>query len=242
MATNEAFWLRLAEEDMTHIDRAIAALWYFRHTQQYDERSSSDLASDLQDHSFPKPNVTRLEAELTKSKYTVRGRRKGTYQIDIRRLAELDNRLLSIVGAQPPNVDDTVLPADWFVGTRRYLEQMAYQINASCQFGLFDCTATLCRRLMESLIIEVYIHLKRPNDIQTGGVFFGLEKLITTICNDRTINVSRNTQKTMDAVKQIGDTAAHDRTYITQEVDIDDIKIEYRRIISELLSLSGIRK
>jgi len=242
MPTNDPFWLRLADVDMAHIDRAIAALWYFRHTQQYDERSSSELANDLFDHSFPKPNVTRLESELKASKYTVRGRRNGTFQIDIRRLTELNNRLLPFAGPQPPKVDDTVLPSDWFVGTRRYLEQMAFQINASYQFGLYDCTSVLCRRLMESLIIDVYIHIKRPQDIQSSGVFVGLEKLIATICADKGINMSRNTPKTMGAIKEIGDTAAHDRTYITQKGDIDDVKIEYRRMISELLSISGIKK
>ena len=30
--------------------------------------------------------------------------------------------------------------------------------------------------------------------------------------------------KTMKEIKQIGDTASHDRTYITEQTDIDDIK------------------
>ena len=46
----------------------------------------------------------------------------------------------------------------------------------------------------------------------------------------------------MDEVKQIGDTAAHDRTYITQQGDIDDLKTKYRKLISELLVLAGIHK
>ena len=38
-----------------------------------------------------------------------------------------------------------------------------------------------------------------------------------------------------------GVTAAHDRTYITQQIDIDDIKARYRKLISELLVASGLK-
>jgi hypothetical protein len=54
--------------------------------------------------------------------------------------------------------------------------------------------------------------------------------------------LGRNTPKTMSEVKQLGDTAAHDRTYITPQVDIDDIKARLRRMIAELLEKAGISK
>jgi hypothetical protein len=44
----------------------------------------------------------------------------------------------------------------------------------------------------------------------------------------------------MTEVKVLGDTAAHDRTYITQQQDVDDVKFATRKMISELLKLSGI--
>jgi hypothetical protein len=45
----------------------------------------------------------------------------------------------------------------------------------------------------------------------------------------------------MNEIKQLGDIAAHDRTYITPNVDIDDLKSKYRRMIAELLKLAGVR-
>ena len=59
---------------------------------------------------------------------------------------------------------------------------------------------------------------------------------------DQNIQLSRNTAKTMRDVKQLGDTAAHDRTYITPQIDIDDVKARYRRLIKELLLVSGVTK
>jgi hypothetical protein len=46
----------------------------------------------------------------------------------------------------------------------------------------------------------------------------------------------------MEEIKDIGDTAAHDRVYITQQRDIDEIRVKFRHLIEELLLLAGIKK
>jgi len=242
MANRSKFANRLASLSLQHVDRAVALLWYYRQSQEYEERSASDLSYDLQEEGFPKPNVTRLENDLRKSHLTVPGRRKGTFQLDIRKLAKLDEMFHPLLNRKDITVDDTILPAEWVAGTRRYLEQLFLQINGSYQFGFLDCCAVLCRRLMESLIVEVYISQRRQHEIQTNGVFYNLEKLITYIRSDKQMALSRNSPSTMDEIKQLGDTAAHDRTYVTQPIDLDDIKARYRRLILELLVISGIKK
>jgi hypothetical protein len=91
---------------------------------------------------------------------------------------------------------------------------------------------------MESLIIEVYINARRASEIRSLGAFFMLDRLIGFICTDTNFPLSRNTPKAMIDIKQIGDAAAHDRIYLTNKIDIDDIKQKYRRLIQELLVLS----
>jgi hypothetical protein len=93
---------------------------------------------------------------------------------------------------------------------------------------------------MESLIIEIYVNRGRHQEIQQNGVFVSLEHLLVHIKGDRTIPLGRTTPKTMDDIKKLGDTAAHDRTYVTTQVDIDDVKARYRKMINELLGLAGI--
>lgn len=242
MPNRSKFAKRLANENLQHVDRGIALLWYYRQTQEYDERSASDLAYDLHEEGFPKPNVTRLENDLRRSRFTVPGRRKGTFQIDIRKLSKLDELYYPLINRRDVAVEDTILPSEWVAGTRKYLEQLVLQINGAYQFGFLDCCAVLCRRLMESLIIEIYITQKRQHEIQFNGVFFGSEKLINYVSSDKNISLGRNSPNTMFEVKQIGDTAAHDRTYITPPIDVNDIKPKYRRLILELLTLSGIKK
>lgn len=94
---------------------------------------------------------------------------------------------------------------------------------------------------MESLVIEVCIHLGRHHEVQQNGGLVPLDPLLARIKTDHQINLSRTTPRAMEDVKQLGDTAAHDRTYVTKQVDIDDVKLRYRKLISELLVLAGIR-
>ena len=242
MGSRRDFAQGLASLDMGHADRAVAFLWYYRVTQQYDERSPRELASDLHEEGFPKQNVSRLAESLRKTPYTVQGSRKGTYQIDIRKLPELDNLLAPLLKQTIVHVSDTILPAEIVAGSRHYLEKIVHQINGAYQYGFYDCCAVLCRRLMESLIIETYISQSRQAEIQNAGVFLALEKLIARIRSDPKVTLSRNSPRTMDETKQLGDAAAHDRTYITQQIDLDEIKPRYRRLIQELLGTCGIRK
>lgn len=242
MKTRAEFAQALAKVSLSHVQRATALLWYYRQSQEFEERAASELAIDLHDEGFPKPNVTRLSADLRRCNEVVRGKRAGTFQVDVRRLSALDEAYLPLLGARQVKVAGAILPADAVAGTRGYLEQLAHQINGTYESGFFDACAVLCRRLMESLVIEVYMHLGRQHEIQNNGVFVTLDRLLAKIKADQAIVLGRTAPKTMDDIKQIGDAAAHDRTYITSQIDIDDLKSRYRKLIAELLRLAAIRK
>jgi len=238
--TRHDFLRAITGRGVTHASRVIALLWYYRETQEFEERSANELANDLLDEGFPKPNVTRLKDELRRSRYVVRGRRAKTFQIDARKLEELEERYGQLLNLRKVTVSSSVLPTEWFQGTRPYLERMAHQINGSYEYGFYDACAVLARRLVESLLIEVYISSGRQAEIQTNGVFLPLERLISYIRTDAAITLGRNSPKTMTEIKQLGDTAAHDRTYITEQLDLDDAKARYRKLVKELMVASGI--
>lgn len=241
MVSRGQFAKCLRHLDLSHVDRAVALLWYYRETQLFDERSPSELAADLHDEGFPKPNITRLADGLRKSKYTIVGKRKGTVQIDARKIAKLTEAYNQYLDVPDVQVKGEYLPPEFTAGTRKYLEQIVRQINGSYEAGFYDACATLCRRLMESLIIDCYVTAKRAHEIQRDGVFLMLDSLITVITSDRSIVLGRNTPNTMREVKTIGDTAAHDRTYITPKLDLDDMRLRYRHLIQELLDLAKIK-
>lgn len=235
------FAKKLAETRLSHVERAIAMLWYYRWSQDFEDRSASEMANDLHEEGFPKPNVSRLKSDLARSRFTVRSRRDGAFQLDVRRITELEEKFKDLLQNKKVEIQDTIIPSEWVVGKRPYLEKMVHQINGCYDYEFFDACATLCRRLMESLIIEIYISRGRQKEIKSQGVFFSLERLISFIKNDTNIHLGRNSSKSMDSVKQVGDTAAHDRVYITHAQDIDDIKIPYRRLIQDLLVAANLK-
>ncbi len=241
MVSRSEFAHQLGQMALTHTDRGVAFLYYYRETQQFEERTASALASDLFEENFPKPHVTDFKKGLTASKYTLKGKQAGSFRIDVRKLPELAKTYGPLFKAKNVKVNDSVIPAEWVANTRPYLEKMVLQINGCYEYGFLDGCAALSRRLMESLIIEIYVHEKRQHEIQDSGVFIPLEKLIKYIVADAKVNLGRNTPQTMKDIKQLGDTAAHDRTYITPPVDIDDLKLRYRRLINELLEKAGIK-
>jgi hypothetical protein len=225
---------------VTNAERAIALLWYYHRNQEFDERSVYELANDLHDEGYSKPNTTRLKKAFNSSKYVTKGKRESIYQINIRYLHELDKKYEKFLTERIIEVSDNIIPFEWVEGTRRYLEALSKQINGTYDYGFYDACATLCRRLMESLIIEVYIHKKQQGSIQNQKVFLPLDNLIKIITTDKSIVLSRSTPATMKNIKDIGNFAAHDRTYITRHDDISKLITPYRRLVRELLELSGI--
>lgn len=144
---------------------------------------------------------------------------------------------------RPPPPTDSVVPRELFSGTRKYIERVVDQINASYDHGLWDCCAVMCRRLGETLIIEVYEHEGRAHEIKgPDGNFQMLNGLLSVLSNDNRINLGRNSKKGLRDLKELGDKAAHDRRFNARQPDIDVIKSGLRSAAEDLLHLAGLAK
>ena len=242
MVSRSEFCEHLAELNLSHLARAVALLWYYRQIGEFEDRTAVELATDLHDEAFPKPKVTRLDRDLAASRFTVRSTRAKSYKLDLRRIAELDEKYGDLLKIKKVAISDAVIPYEWVLGTRGYLEKLVRQINGCYEYGFYDGCAVMCRRFMESLIIETYISQNRAEEIQKDGIFVPLDTLIKHVCTDTAITLARNSLRDMTAVKNLGDIAAHDRNYITHKSDIDDLKTRYRRVINELLASAKIVK
>ncbi|MDD5102792.1 MAG: hypothetical protein PHX93_00145 [Candidatus Peribacteraceae bacterium] len=238
----ENFIKKVAMQNLTRAGQAIALLWFYRETQTFEERSASELADDLRTDGLGKPNVTELKRALTKDPKTVKGKRSGTFQINVKHLDELSKTYGPLLELKKVPVTSSILPVELTRGTRHYIEKMVAQINGSYDYGFFDSCAVLLRRLMESLIIESFIKKNMADKIKTNGKFIELEKLISAISSCSDMHLGRGSSRVISTIKQLGDTAAHDRVYITQQQDLDDTKQDARKLIQELLTLSGIIK
>ncbi|HVY87206.1 MAG TPA: hypothetical protein VG943_18885 [Caulobacterales bacterium] len=136
---------------------------------------------------------------------------------------------------------DSVVPRSLFVGTRGYIEKVVRQINASYDAGLYDCCAVMCRRLLETLIIEVYERAGRASDIKKDGTHFHMfGELLRIISSDAAFNLGRNAKKGLEDFKRLGDSSAHDRRFNARQSDIDIVRAGMRSSAEELLHLARL--
>jgi integrase len=145
-------------------------------------------------------------------------------------------------GAKPSAPKDTgsVIPLGLATG-RGYLEKVILQLNVSYDAQLYDCCAVMCRRLLETLIIEVYEHCGRASEIQgPDGNFLMLNGLATFFENDKAFNIGRKGLKGLRDFKSLGDQSAHSRRFNARKDDIDRVREGLRVAIEELAHLAAL--
>jgi hypothetical protein len=241
MSDRKLFVEKIAQLDLSRAEQAIALLWFYRQNQDFEERTATELAQDLADEHLGKPNVTQLHRDLSKSKQTVKGKRAKTFQIHAKYLSELNTKYEQYLGKKPLQETSSVIPTEMFQGTKSYFEKLILEINTAYDSTLYDCAAVILRRILESLIIEVFISKKIVHEIRPNNSFLMLDPLIGKLVNNQSIILGRNTHDAMLEIKRVGDTAAHDRSYITQKEDIDNLKINARRTFYELLTICELK-
>lgn len=130
-----------------------------------------------------------------------------------------------------------------FKGTRSYIERICHQINGCYENGWYDSCSVMIRRLLETLIIELFESKNISNKIQNNGNFFYLGDLIIATINEqgKSWNLGRNTTKALGKLKDIGDKSAHSRRFVAFRQDIDDIKTELRTTVQELLLTANLK-
>lgn len=240
--TLDEFFVAVDRDDLQIIDRAVYILWFLGRDDNSRVISVKDMADTIERHGYARPNVTRLAEALAKDRRTARNGQG--WKLTPRARKDLDNELATTLRlrrqVQP---SDSVLPRELFQGTRSYLEKVVYQINASYDFGLYDCCAVMCRRLLETLIIEVYESSGRADEIKNGaGNFFMFGDLLAYLDNDGSLNLSRNAKQGLRDFKKLGDLSAHNRRHNAVQNDIDRVRDGIRIASGELLVLAGLQK
>jgi hypothetical protein len=135
-----------------------------------------------------------------------------------------------------------VLPFSVVRGTRSYIERVVNQINGCFENGWHDASAVMIRRLLETLIIEVFEHYKIASRIQnSAGDFFYLRDLIDACLREKTWNLTRNCKQAMPRLKDIGDKSAHSRRYNAHRGDIAPLTVDLRLVVQELVYLATLK-
>ena len=169
-------------------------------------------------------------------------RMKACKQIELACQEHLYPALDSLEAPAVPATEQ-VLPMAVVKDTRGYLEHMILQANGTYERGWFDASSVMLRKFVETLIIEVYEHHKRADDIKNprDGFFYMLADLVTIILADKKFNLARETQATLPLVKQLGDRSAHNRRYMAKQPDVDKIIPGLRVLADDLLHLAKLK-
>lgn len=137
----------------------------------------------------------------------------------------------------------TVLPDALFDGLPTNVQMLCKQINASYENNLFDCSAVIMRRLLESLLVLSYQKLGIESEImdKNGNHHITLDKIIKNAEQNTTLSLSANTKKDMALFKDLGNYSAHKIWYNCTQQDIKPHILKYRVIIEELMYKAGIK-
>lgn len=232
------FLLLIDQSCRTQLDRAIALLWFVGVDDQTVGMTAKEIAAVLQSGGHPQQNVSRLDATLRLDRRTASSKNGWALRPAARR--SLDEAYAAYLGPKKLPVSDSIVPMALVHGTRGYIERVADQINKSFDGGLYDCCAVMCRRLLETLIIEVYEHAGRAGEIRKDGQFLPLSELVDRLENDSSIFLSKPGMRALKDFKRLGDLSAHNRRYNARLTDIEPIRSGVRLVTEELIHLAGL--
>jgi hypothetical protein len=144
--------------------------------------------------------------------------------------------------ANPVPETEQVLSLDVVRPTRRtYIERIAIQANGSYEHQWYDSCSVMIRRLVETVIIELYEARGREGEIKnSSGDFLMLSGLVDAVLADKSWNLGREVKKTLPEIKSLGDRSAHTRRYIATKQDVDKVISGLRVVVEELLHLAGL--
>jgi len=97
----------------------------------------------------------------------------------------------------------------------------------------------MCRRLVETLIIESYeVAGKEASIRDNDGNFFMLARLVSGLEAKKDLSLSRNALSGVKQFKSLGDLSAHNRRFNARKTDIDAIAGPLRVACEEFLHLA----
>jgi len=233
------FIRKISETRISTIDRAVAVLWFHGLHNKNTGLSVKEVSQYIGQAGCAKQNVTIIKNLFRRNRRVI----KGTGEIYLLRpevSAELSEKYSLLIKTKPLIKCDAVLPTDLFENAKGYIKKVVLQLNASYLYGLFDCCAVMCRRLLETLIIETYEALNRADEIMgPDGHYLMFSGLSDYVTKDKNIHLGRNTIKGLKNFKRLGDLSAHNRRFNARRSDIDQITSELRISCEELLHLAS---
>lgn len=238
----EKFCVALGRLQLNQPQQAVAILWHADANVPGNSRTAGELARSIHNAGLGNPHSTRLGEAVLKTKHVlksgVRFRIKPTSRDVVRAW------ITPILNGPPPKIDheNGYLPEAVWKDTRGYIEAVARQINGCYEHRYYDGATVLVRRMIETLLIECYEHLKIEATIKkSDGNYPMLSGIISNAVGNTSLSLGRETKKALGDIKQLGDRSAHNRRYTAIKADLDKIESGVRVVLDELLHIAELK-
>jgi hypothetical protein len=238
----DEFFAAADDVSLKALDRAYAVLWWNSQCNPSEGMTARAICDVIERHGHPSQNASRLQAKLAADRDTSKAK-GGAWRLHPRKRSELDVIYGPMMASKVlPGPSDSVLPRQLFQNTRGYLERVVNQLNISYDTQLYDCCAVMCRRVLETLLIELYEGAGRATEIKgADGNFLMFQGLLSYFEKDSSFHPSRNALKGLRDFKRLGDLSAHNRRFNAVQPDIDKVSDGLRVAAEELLNLARLR-
>ncbi len=242
------FVVNLSKLGHSQARNAIALLWYedrFHDSiSETFEMTAHELAQRLKQAGLTRGqvNVSRLARGIRDTREARGGSIPTSFGLSLTDRSLLNDEFLSLLRTPPGLISDGLLPQSVVNScSRSYIHDIVRQINGAYDHGFYDACAVLCRRIIESLLVECFEHTGKIAVIQeSDGNLKMLDAVIGKAKSAHHIRLPRGTPSLIDKIKEVGDTAAHDRYHITTKQDIDEFRTGFRKVVSQLLTIAGM--
>lgn len=207
--------------------------------------SMSDISRWFIDFGYSQINVSRLKNNLIKGKnksLIVSKTNKDLLEFIPIQLENLVQELAGLWNDTETVVSDSeLLDESKFCGKRGYLDKLIKQINHTYKNNCYDACAVLLRRVFEIVLVLSF----RKNGIECeitkpDGAHMMLEWITKKAIGNSVLGISKRITDNFDAFREVGNSSAHNITYIAGRKDIDDISRAYRVMLEELYNKAGL--
>ncbi|MEO7841004.1 MAG: hypothetical protein ABIU06_16815 [Anaerolineales bacterium] len=239
MEGKKAFLTQIFNLNIKAPERYVVYLWYCSQEDPLLQITPNQIGTEFEQMGFGKQNISRIKEYLFKDKRTVKGQNNG-FIIRPTARDSLEQNYGQFLHTRPVPKYSGVIQPELFKNSRGYIIKVVEQINASYQYNLFDCCAVMCRRLLETLIIECYEKHSRSDEIKDkDNNFFMFSGLLSAVESDKSLSLGRSSMQALRDFKKLGDLSAHNRRFNARRSDIDQVRDSLRITSEELLHIAG---
>lgn len=127
------------------------------------------------------------------------------------------------------------LPEEFFANLPQPFQVVASEVNTCFRGRLWNGALVLVRRLAETLIIEWYEDSRRAAEITDGqGRYLRFGELVGKVKSGQALRLSQPAIRTLDKIKVLADSAAHNRYFLARQGDLAGMGVEVRVFFEEI--------